>query len=95
MKRLGNRREEHGTFRRGGNRRSITIDGTVYPADWNELGQVTAFDLVTGDDQVLRILNSEKFFDYEEAYIEAQGIMAHEHRAGKSILIKRFQVVQH
>ena len=70
-----------------------TIDGTVYPADWNEAGEVIALDLVTGDDQVLRILNSDKFVDYQEANIEAQGIIERQHRAGKSIYIKRFQVV--
>jgi hypothetical protein len=94
MKPNGDQRHEHGATRRGGKRLATTIGGTVYPADWNEQGQVTAFDLVTGDDQVLRIRNSDKFVDYQEAYIEAQGIIEKQHRAGKSIFIKRFQVVQ-
>jgi hypothetical protein len=85
-------REGHGQHRKG-RRTTQTISGTVYPADWDEAGDVTALDLVTGDDQVLRIRNSEKFFDYQEVTIQAHGIIEEQHRAGKSILIKRFQVM--
>lgn len=94
MKHSGNRRDEYGPSKRGGKRVPVTIDGTIYPADWNEQGYITAFNLVTGDDQVLRISNSDKFVDYQDAYIEAHGIIEHQHRAGKSIFIKRFHVVQ-
>ena len=94
MKRFGNRRDEHGPTKRGGKRVPVTIDGTIYPADWNEQGNITAFELVTGDDQVLRICNSDKFVGYQDAYIEAQGIIEQQHRAGKSIFIKRFHVIE-
>lgn len=73
---------------------SIKVDGTVYPADWDEAGHVTALDLVTNDNQVLRICNSEKLMAYQDAAIAAEGIVEQQHRAGKSISIKRFSVIQ-
>lgn len=94
MKRFGNRYDEGELSKRKSKRAAVTIDGTIYPADWNERGHITAFDLVTVDDQVLRISNSDKFVDYQDATIEAHGIVEHQHRAGKSIFIKRFNVVE-
>lgn len=85
-------REGRGQQRKG-SRATQTLHGTVYAADWDEAGDVTALDLVTSDDQVLRIRNSEKFIDYQEVTIQAHGIVEHQHRAGKSIFIKRFQVM--
>jgi len=73
---------------------SMKVDGIVYPADWDEAGHVTALDLVTNDNQVLRISNSEKLMTYQEATIAAEGIVEQQHRAGKSISIKRFSVIQ-
>jgi hypothetical protein len=73
---------------------SMKVDGTIYAADWDEAGHVTALDLVTNDNQVLRIINSEKLMAYQDATISAEGIVAQQHRAGKSISIKRFSVTQ-
>jgi hypothetical protein len=86
-------RHDDGKQRRGP-RTPIQVDGTIYPADWDEAGHVTALDLVTNDNQVLRISNSEKLMAYQDTSIAAEGIVEQQHRAGKSISIKRFSVIQ-
>jgi hypothetical protein len=94
MKRKVNRNKHDKGQARRGHGISMKVDGTVYPADWDEAGHVTALDLVTNDNQVLRIRNSEKLMAYQDTTIAAEGIVEQQHRAGRYILIKRFSVTQ-
>lgn len=73
---------------------SETLTGIVTPIEWNDRGQVSAVALFATDDEEYLIENGEKFIDLVQKSIEATGRVKRDKKAFKSILIKRFDVLE-
>ena len=71
-----------------------TLTGIVTPIEWDSSDQVTAVALYATDDEEYVIENGDKFIDLIQKSIEATGMVRRDRKAAKSIMIKRFNMLE-
>jgi len=70
-----------------------TVCGVVTAADWDEQGEITALVLSATDDREYLIENGAKFIGLLQESIAASGIVRRDRKAGRTINIKKFNLV--
>ncbi len=73
---------------------SETLTGIVTPVQWDDDHQVTAVALSATDDEEYWIENGDKFIDLVQKCIEASGKVRRDRKTTRSIVIKRFSVLE-
>ena len=70
------------------------LTGVIIPSLWDEDDQVIAVSLAANDDHDYLIENGEKFFDVIGRQIQAEGIVNKQRRAQRSIIIKKYKLIE-
>jgi hypothetical protein len=71
-----------------------TLVGIVTPVQWDADDQVSAVALSATDDEAYWIENGDKFFELVQKRIEASGKVRRDRKETRSIMIKRYRVVE-
>jgi hypothetical protein len=71
-----------------------TLVGIVTPVQWDDDHQVIAVALSATDDEEYLIENGDEFIDLIQKCIEASGKVRRDKDTGRSITIKRFNVIE-